>query len=68
MEAAMSALSDPCALIDTLDPEQITDRLADLDREARALRVLLRAARTRRRNRGPDTTPPIESREASRAD
>jgi hypothetical protein len=36
-------------LLDTLDPNQIVGRLQELDREARALRVLLKAARVRRR-------------------
>jgi hypothetical protein len=39
--------TDPTAVVETLDPAAILARLEDLDREARALRVLLRAARAR---------------------
>lgn len=39
---------DPVELVDRLDAETIRTRLADLDRQSRALRVLLRAAVTRR--------------------
>jgi hypothetical protein len=47
----MSALShDPTALLDALDPEALRDRLHALEREARALRVLLRAALARQRH------------------
>jgi hypothetical protein len=34
-------------LLNSLDPEAIARRLEELDREARALRVLLRSARAR---------------------
>jgi hypothetical protein len=39
--------SDPVKLLETLDAEAIQERLDALDREARALRVLLRSARAR---------------------
>jgi hypothetical protein len=40
---------DPVAVLDRLDSGTILTRLAELDREHRALRVLLRAARARER-------------------
>ena len=43
--------TDPAAIVDALDPEAIRAQLADLDRRADALRVLLRAALARRRPR-----------------
>jgi len=45
------APTDPTALLDALNPDQIVQRLQDLDAESRALRVLLRAARSRERSR-----------------
>jgi hypothetical protein len=42
--------ADPATLLDNLDPEQIIERLQELDRESRALRILLRVARLRERN------------------
>jgi hypothetical protein len=41
--------TDPAALIEGLDPEQIRRELEDLDGRARALRVLLRSALARQR-------------------
>jgi hypothetical protein len=41
--------TDPIAFVDELDPDVIRERLDDLDRQSRALRVLLRAALARRR-------------------
>ena len=38
---------DAVALIESLDPEAIRNRLAELDRQSRALRVLLRSAMAR---------------------
>jgi len=46
---------DPGALLAALDPEVIVARLQELDREARALRVLLRAVRARQRGGPPHT-------------
>jgi hypothetical protein len=40
--------TDPTTLLRTLDPEQIARRLDELDAEAKALRVLLRAVRARK--------------------
>jgi hypothetical protein len=37
------------ALVESLDPEAIRDQLAELDRQSRALRVLLRSAQARQR-------------------
>jgi hypothetical protein len=45
----MDATFSPSAILDRLEPEQIVERLAALDREAQALRVLLRAVRARQR-------------------
>lgn len=42
----------PIALIDTLDEGAILERLQEIDREAKALRVLLRAVRARQPRRG----------------
>ena len=44
------ALTDPAKMLDTLDANAISERLAELDRQARALRVLLRAVRARQRS------------------
>ena len=40
--------TDPIAIVDSLDPDDIRERLRDLDRQADALRVLLRSAVARR--------------------
>jgi hypothetical protein len=45
---------DPNTVLDSLDPDRIVSRLQELEQEARALRVLLRAARTRQRQRARD--------------
>ncbi|HEY7313306.1 MAG TPA: hypothetical protein VH643_28410 [Gemmataceae bacterium] len=37
------------ALVESLDAEAIRDQLAELDRQSRALRVLLRSAQARQR-------------------
>ncbi|MBI1913617.1 MAG: hypothetical protein HYS12_02510 [Planctomycetes bacterium] len=44
---------DPQALLESLDAARLTARLRELDRERRALLVLLRAARARQRNNTP---------------
>jgi hypothetical protein len=44
----MDSLSTPIDLIDKLDPDAIREKLADLERQATALRILLRAALARR--------------------
>jgi hypothetical protein len=55
MSAADPHPAEPVALLRSLDPERIQARLDDLDRETRALRVLLRSARARQRRN--DTAP-----------
>jgi hypothetical protein len=52
---------DPVALVDQLEPDAIRTRLAELDRQSRALRVLLRAAVARERRRQAPVTPEGES-------
>jgi hypothetical protein len=41
--------TDPAQLLDTLDADAIQERLDEIARESRALRVLLRSARARQR-------------------
>jgi hypothetical protein len=60
--ATYSARTDPLALIEGLDPEQIRRELEDLDGRARALRVLLRSALARQ-----GTQRRREQEEAARA-
>ena len=43
-----AATPDAIALLEALDPDQLVGRLQELERESRALRVLLRAVRARR--------------------
>ncbi|HEV3340502.1 MAG TPA: hypothetical protein VG125_09095, partial [Pirellulales bacterium] len=50
MSGSDQILTDPAKMLDTLDADAISERLAELDRQSRALRVLLRAARARQRN------------------
>ncbi len=57
--------TDPLQLIESLDPDQIRDRLAELDRQSAALRTLLRAAVARDRRRLPPAEAP--GQEVSRA-
>ena len=45
----MDAINDPVALVDSLQPDAIRGRLAELERQSRALRVLLRSAVARER-------------------
>jgi hypothetical protein len=45
----MEAITDPVALVDSLQPDAIRGRLAELERQSRALRVLLRTAVARER-------------------
>jgi hypothetical protein len=45
----MDAISDPVGLVDSLEPDVIRARINELDRQGRALRVLLRAAIARER-------------------
>jgi hypothetical protein len=48
-----ASTTDPVALVDALEPDVIRERIADLDRQIRALRVLLRAAVARERRVRP---------------
>jgi hypothetical protein len=50
--------ADPVALLESLDPEAIAARLDELEREAQALRVLLRSARARQGARKRAAAPP----------
>jgi hypothetical protein len=50
--AMHSTLPDPVALLESLDPDRIREELDELDRRSRALRVLLRSAVARQRERG----------------
>jgi hypothetical protein len=52
-----TATTDLGALLDQLDSRTIIDRLAALEREQRALRVLLRAARARERTLARQPVP-----------
>lgn len=47
---------DPLILLREVTPEQIVNRLAQLDGEAKALRVLLRSARARQRAETQEST------------
>jgi hypothetical protein len=49
----MIATDQATKLLDSLSSEHLLDRLLALNREARALRVLLRAARARERRGDP---------------
>ncbi len=40
----MDATTDPVNLVDNLDPDALRQRLRELERQQRAVRVLLRAA------------------------
>jgi hypothetical protein len=44
-----TTIPDPVALVDQLEPDALRAQLAELDRQSRALRVLLRAAIARER-------------------
>jgi hypothetical protein len=46
---------DPVSVIDSLDPNELRERLHELDRQQPALRVLLRAALARQRDREQDS-------------
>ena len=51
-------MTDPAKLVRDLDPQTILNRLAELDSERSALRVLLRAARRARPIKVAATTTP----------
>lgn len=44
--------TDPIALLERLDPDAIAARLEEIEREGKALRVLLRSARARQNSAG----------------
>ena len=49
MSSATPTTNDPVALVDSLEPKALRSRIEELDRQTRALRVLLRAAIARER-------------------
>jgi hypothetical protein len=49
MGAPITSPPDPVAIVRQLDPDDIEQRLDEMEREREALIVLLRAARARRR-------------------
>ncbi len=51
MDTAATILTDPVAIVDSLEPDDLRERIAGLDRRSRALRVLLRAVVARERAR-----------------
>jgi hypothetical protein len=58
------ATDDPLALVERLDPETLRERIRELDRQRRALAVLLRAAVARERTlaRPPAVTGPAHEK------
>lgn len=57
----MPPTTDPIALVDALSVEEIIAKINDLDRQVKALRVLLRAARARERPEPePAKAPPAK--------
>jgi hypothetical protein len=59
---ATTLLSDPAGIVEGLDPATIAARIDELERQQAALRVLLRAARERRRRRPGQATQRQEVR------
>ena len=55
----MDMNADPVAMVDQLEPDVIRARLVELDRQSRALRVLLRAAVARERVAHRRAAPPL---------
>jgi len=52
MDTAATILTDPVAIVDSLEPDDLRERIAGLDRRSRALRVLRAVvARERARDR-----------------
>ncbi|MFO0809702.1 MAG: hypothetical protein U0746_13845 [Gemmataceae bacterium] len=47
----MDATTDPATLLEQLDAERLASRLREVDGERRALLILLRVARARKRER-----------------
>ncbi len=64
-----TATADPVAMVDALNPDAIRSRLVELDRQSRALRVLLRAAVARERalDHKPSTADAALRQEVARA-
>jgi hypothetical protein len=58
--------ADPVALIEQLDAADLRRQIAELDRQRRALAVLLRAAAARERQRDRAAAPP-EGQEVAHA-
>jgi hypothetical protein len=52
MSSTAKPPTDPIRFIESLDADQIAERLAQLSAEERALRVLLRSARARQAAKG----------------
>jgi hypothetical protein len=52
--------TNPIAVIESLDVEVIRERLSELRRQEDALRVLLRVALVRQRDRDTSTGPAVE--------
>jgi hypothetical protein len=50
--------TDPVALVESLEPGVLRTRIAELDRQARALKILLRAAVAREKRRTAPTPVP----------
>jgi hypothetical protein len=61
-------IADPVALVDALEPAAIRARIADLERQSRALRVLLRAAVARERRARPASGASPDRREVRDGD
>ena len=60
-------MTDPAKLVRDLDPQTILSRLAELDAERAALRVLLRAARRVRPVQATATPNPVGRRSGGNA-
>jgi hypothetical protein len=58
----MDAITNPLELLRSLDADALHTRLAALQAEADALRVLLRSARARERRQGGDRTAATSGR------
>jgi hypothetical protein len=66
MSTEQTIISDPRSVVSALNADAISARLDELDGEAEALRVLLRAARARERSATQAKMPPRkQSREVA---
>jgi hypothetical protein len=61
----MDPTHDPETVLRELDPDRLAERVKALDGERRALMVLLRAARARRKGIQQQPAPPAGVRHAS---